>query len=336
MITMLDVARRAGVSKATVSRVLNATGQVKQSTRNAVFHAMEELGYRPNLLAQALANQTSNTLGLVISHFDGPYFGRLLRQAASQVEASGKQLIVTDGHDTPEGERQAVQMLSDRRCDAIVLYTRFMSEADLMALVQQYPSLMVINRALPQAPERCVYFEQRAAARQAVEYLISRGHRRIGCITLTIDTPTGQARLQGYRDALLAQGISLAPHGIAHGDNSIAGGYQACQRLLATGAPPFSALFCCNDDMAIGALRALNQAGLRVPQQVSLFGFDDEPSAAYLTPALSTVYLPIDAMITAAIQQALRLSRGEAVDALAPFGGEMRLRESVADFVTTA
>lgn len=211
MITMLDVARRAGVSKATVSRVLNATGQVRQSTRSAVFCAMEELGYRPNLLAQALANQTSNTLGLVISHFDGPYFGRLLRQAAAQVEASGKQLIVTDGHDTPDGERQAVQMLSDRRCDAIILYTRFMAETDLMKLVSQYPSLVVINRALPQAAQRCILFEQRAAARQAVEYLIERGHRRIACITLTIDTPTGQARLQGYHDALQAHALSASP-----------------------------------------------------------------------------------------------------------------------------
>ncbi|ACR70408.1 LacI family DNA-binding transcriptional regulator [Edwardsiella ictaluri] len=331
MITMLDVARRAGVSKATVSRVLNATGQVRQSTRSAVFCAMEELGYRPNLLAQALANQTSNTLGLVISHFDGPYFGRLLRQAAAQVEASGKQLIVTDGHDTPDGERQAVQMLSDRRCDAIILYTRFMAETDLMKLVSQYPSLVVINRALPQAAQRCILFEQRAAARQAVEYLIERGHRRIACITLTIDTPTGQARLQGYHDALQAHALSASPQDVAHGNNSVEGGYHACLRLLENHDAPFSALFCCNDDMAIGALRALRQAGIRVPQEVSLFGFDDQPIAAYLMPALSTVYLPIDAMIAAAIQQALRLSRGDPVDTLPPFRGEMRLRESVAD-----
>lgn len=124
MITMLDVSRQAGVSKATVSRVLNNTGQVKESTRIAVFKAVEELGYRPNLLAQALANQTSNTIGLVISNFDGPYFGRLLRQAAQLIEASGKHMIVTDGHDTPEGELEAVRLLIDRRCDAIILYTR--------------------------------------------------------------------------------------------------------------------------------------------------------------------------------------------------------------------
>ena len=128
MATMLDVSLRAGVSKATVSRVLNGTGQVKESTRQQVFAAMEELGYRPNFLARSLANQTSNSIGLVVSTFDGFYFGRLLQQASRQTETHGKQLIVTDGHDAPEQEEQAVQMLADRKCDAIVLYTRYMSE----------------------------------------------------------------------------------------------------------------------------------------------------------------------------------------------------------------
>ena len=137
MITMLDVSIRAGVSKATVSRVLNGTGQVKKSTRDAVFKAMDDLGYRPNFLAQSLANKSSNSIGLVVSNFDGPYFGRLLRKAAKLIEASGKHLIVTDGHDTPEDELQAVQLLADRRCDAIILYTRFMSEPTLMKLLDR-------------------------------------------------------------------------------------------------------------------------------------------------------------------------------------------------------
>ncbi|MDC6117745.1 LacI family DNA-binding transcriptional regulator [Serratia rubidaea] len=330
MITMLDVSIRAGVSKATVSRVLNGTGQVKKSTREAVFKAMDELGYRPNFLAQSLANKSSNSIGLVVSNFDGPYFGRLLRQAAKQIEASGKHLVVTDGHDTPEDELQAVQLLADRRCDAIILYTRFTDEAALMALFERLPvPLMVINRDLPQARERCVFFEQQQAAFDAVNYLIAQGHRDIACITGPIDTPTAQARLAGYRQALAHHQIAFDPARVAHGDSSVPSGYHGCKTLLATNAA-FSALFASNDDMAIGAMKALCQAGKRLPQDVSIFGFDDEPSAAYLQPALSTVYLPIDMMIEAAIAQALRLLNGEEVWPLTPFTGELKLRESVA------
>jgi len=329
MITMLDVSIRAGVSKATVSRVLNGTGQVKKSTRDAVFKAMDELGYRPNFLAQSLANKSSNSIGLVVSNFDGPYFGRLLRQAAKLIEASGKHLIVTDGHDTPEDELQAVQLLADRRCDAIILYTRFMDEAALMALLDSLPvPMMVINRDLPQARERCVFFEQQQAAFKAVDYLIGQGHREIACITGPIATPTAQSRLAGYRQALQQHQIAFDDARVAYGDSSVAGGYRGCRDLLA-GAAAFSALFASNDDMAIGAMKALSQAGKRLPHDVSLFGFDDEPSAAYLQPALSTVYLPIDAMIEAAIGQALRLINGAPLLALQPFTGELKLRESV-------
>lgn len=329
MITMLDVSLRAGVSKATVSRVLNGTGQVKESTRIAVFKAVEELGYRPNLLAQALANQTSNTIGLVVSNFDGPYFGRLLRQAAHLIEASGKHMIVTDGHDTPEGEREAVHLLIDRRCDAIILYTRFMEEPALMQLISQHHALMVINRDLPQARDRCVFFEQQQAASEVVKYLIKQGHRQIACITAPINTPTAQSRLAGYKDALEQNQITYHDSLVTLGDSSVAGGYHACCELLAR-QQPFTALFACNDDMAIGALRALHQAGKRVPEDVSLFGFDDEPSAEYLQPSLSTVYLPIDKMISTAITQALRLSSGEIVVPVEPFVGELKVRESVA------
>ncbi|MGP3590743.1 LacI family DNA-binding transcriptional regulator [Vagococcus sp. WN89Y] len=330
MVTMLDVSLRAGVSKATVSRVLNGTGQVKESTRRQVFTAMEELGYRPNFLARSLANRTSNSIGLVVSSFDGFYFGRLLQQASRQVELHGKQLIVTDGHDTPEREALAVQMLADRRCDAIILYTRFMSEKTLLRLIDDTPMpLIVINRALEQAHERCVFFEQQDAAFQAVDYLVNQGHREIACITVPMHTPTGKARLMGYRKALEQHGIAWEPARVRHGDATMTRGYELCQQMLQEGVG-FSALFACNDDMALGASKAIWQAGLRIPQDISLFGFDDAPSARWLEPGLSTVYLPIDTMITTAIDQAIRLANKEDVAAIPPFTGTLVLRESVA------
>ncbi|WP_312948548.1 LacI family DNA-binding transcriptional regulator [Superficieibacter sp.] len=329
MATMLDVSLRAGVSKATVSRVLNGTGQVKESTRQQVFKAMEELGYRPNFLARSLANRTSNSIGLVVSTFDGFYFGRLLQQAARQTESYGKQLIVTDGHDTPECEEQAIQMLADRHCDAIVLYTRFMSEKTMMSLIQSLPMpLVIVNRDVSQARERCVFFEQQDAAFQAVDFLIAQGHHDIACITAPIHTPTGKARLMGYRKALEKHGIPLDKAKIKYGDSGMTGGYELSRELLAEGVR-FSALFACNDDMALGASKALHQAGLRIPQDVSLFGFDDAPSARWLEPGLSTVYLPIDTMIATAIDQAMKLVSGEPPEPIPPFTGKLVLRDSV-------
>ena len=329
MTTMLDVSIRAGVSKATVSRVLNGTGQVKESTRQQVFKAMEELGYRPNFLARSLANRTSNSIGLIVSTFDGFYFGRLLQQASRQTEVWGKQLIVADGHDEPEREKQAVQMLADRQCDAIVLYTRFMSEETIMSLIDSIPMpLVVINRDVSQARERCVFFEQQDAAFQAVEYLISQGHRDIACLTVPIHTPTGKARLEGYKNALEKHGIAWDPAKIKYGDAGMTCGFEKCNELISDKVP-FSALFACNDDMALGASKALHQAGLRIPQDISLFGFDDAPSAKWLEPGLSTVYLPIDNMIVTAIDQAIKLANGEPIETIPPFTGTLVLRDTV-------
>ncbi len=331
MATMLDVCKRAGVSKATVSRVLNNTGQVKESTREAVFRAMQELDYRPNSLAQALANQRSNTLGLVVSNFDGPYFGRLLKQAALSCELAGKQLIVTDGHDDPRRELQALDMLVDRCCDAIVLYSRHMPERELERLLRELPvPLVVMNRKVNGAPERCVLFQQEDAAQQVVAHLLGQGHRRIACITGgAINYPTAQARLQGYRQALQDAGLEADPALVAEGDFLVSGGYQQCKALLASGHP-FTALFACNDDMAMGAYRALQEAGLRIPEDVSVFGFDDDPSAAFMNPPLSTVHLPVTAMTETAFTQALRLAAGEPLTPLPPFNGRLCLRDSVA------
>lgn len=329
MSTILDVAKRAGVSKATVSRVLNNPDIVKEATRRAVFEAIETLNYRPNLLARSLAHNVSNSIGLVVSDFEGTYFGRLLKRAAVLTESQGKHLIITDGKDSAEQELQAVQLLADKQCDAIILYTRYLSETSLNKLLSTLSTpLMIVNRDLPGSPERCVFFRQQQSAFDAVDYLIGQGHREIACITGPMKTLTAYSRLEGYQEALNYHAIPFEQQRVVNGKSTVDSGYHACLELLSRSVP-FTALFCCNDDMAIGAMRALGEAGKRVPEDVSLFGFDDEPSAAYLQPALSTVYLPIDAMIETAIRQALKLAAGKNVEALPAFSGELRIRESV-------
>ncbi len=328
MVTMQDVADKAGVSKSTVSRVLSGKVLLSQATRDRVNAAIAELGFRPNSLAQALANQKSNTLGLVVSNFEGPYFGRLLKTMAQQAELAGKQLMVTDGHDDPGREQEAVEMLVDRCCDAIILYSRYMPEVALVQLVESLPvPLIVMNRPVPGYPERGVVFDQSGSVAAAMDYLLAQGHRRIACIAGPQQTLTARTRLAAWQQALRSVGVEPEAEWIAEGDNLVDGGYRACQQLLARGTA-FTALFASNDDMAIGAMRALREAGLRIPEQVSLFGFDDEPAAAYLSPALSTVHIPIEQMSELAVHQALRLAAGQPVEALPTFSGQLRLRES--------
>lgn len=332
MATITDVCRLAGVSKATVSRVLNNTGQVKEATREQVYKAIQELNYRPNGLAQALAKQRSDTIGLIVSDFNGNFFGDLLRQAAQSVEMAGKHLVVTDGHDNPEREIQAIQMLVDRCCDGIILYSRFLTEEKILEIIGDLPiPLMVMNRYLEKAPERTIVFAQKEAAHMAVTHLLKAGHSKIACITARMRTPTAQARLQGYQEALADYGIPYNPELVAHGQNLIPSGYTACRELLDNGSD-FTALFCCTDNMAEGAYRALNESGRKIPDDVSVVGFDNEPMTAYMTPSLTTVHIPVIEMTKVAVEQVIKMINGENVFAIPTFEGQLIVRESVAPF----
>ncbi|WP_108652745.1 LacI family DNA-binding transcriptional regulator [Dongshaea marina] len=330
MATINDISKLVGVSKATVSRAINGTGQVKESTRNAIFEAMAELGFRPNTLARALATNSSNSIGLVLSDFDGSYFGALLKQAAKATGDAGKQLIVTDGHNDVQREIEAIHSLVARRCDAIILYSRSMTVQDFCDLKQEVPvPIVVINRQLPAEAGHSVCFDQRDAAYQAVSELLEHGHHQIACISCPLETTTGQLRLEGYQEALQDKAMTANPQLMVEGHYSPDSGYQACQELLSRGKG-FSALFACSDDMAIGAIRALNEAGLGVPQDVSVIGIDNVPLSGFVTPPLSTINIPVYEITDSAMKIALQLADGQQVEAGSRmFCGELIKRESI-------
>lgn len=313
MSTITDVSKLAGVSKATVSRVINGTGQVKASTRKIVYEAMESLQYQPNSLAQALASNKSNSIGLVLSTFDGNYFGSLLKEAANVAHNAGMQLIVTDGHNDPKLEIKAVNSLVGRRCDVIVLYSRFLSEQDFIDLQARVSvPIVVINRYLEDEASHAVCFDQTFAVQLAMSHLLANGHRDIACITLPLQSPTGLSRLQTYQQILVEAGIEVRDEIIVEGKSHLESGYQCCQQLLASGTR-FSAIFACNDDMAIGVIKALHDAGIRVPEQCAVIGIDNEPIGRYIEPQLSSIELPIKAITHRAMQMALALAKGEKV-----------------------
>ncbi|RBM24873.1 LacI family DNA-binding transcriptional regulator [Vibrio tarriae] len=315
MATINDVCKLAGVSKATVSRVLNETGQVKAQTREVVLAAMQQLGYQPNSLAQALATNTTNSIGLVLPHFESSYFGSILFEAEQGAQQAGKKLLVVNSKNSEQGEKEAVATLAAQRCDAILLYSRHLSEVQLLELQQQYsPPLVILNRRLHHPQLHSFGLDQTQIAQLAMQHLLNLGHRDIACITSPLVSETGKIRYQVYQQAIHEQGIEPDLAWTAEGDNTLLGGYQAMQQLLQQRIS-MTAVFACNDDMALGAMRAMHEHGIHVPKQVSLIGIDNEPAAAFAIPSLSSVSLPIGELTQQAISLAIEIANKKPQDA---------------------
>lgn len=331
MTTMLEVAKRAGVSKATVSRVLSGNGYVSQETKDRVFQAIDESGYRPNLLARNLATKRTQTLGLVVTNtlYHGVYFSELLFHAARMTEERGRQLILADGKHSAEEEREAIQYLLDMRCDAIIIYPRFLSVDEMDAIIQDHSQpVMVLNRRLRKNSSHCVCSDHIASSEAAVTQLIKLGHRDIAFITGSLDSPTGIERLSGYKAALAQHQIPLRESLIVEGKWNPASGAAGVSTLLARGET-FSALVASNDDMAIGAIKQLHESGIATPAAVSVIGFDDVAIAPYIVPSLSSVRVPVTEMIKETISRLIFMLDGGDFTSQQNFAGELILRDSV-------
>ncbi|MCH9298944.1 LacI family transcriptional regulator [Pantoea allii] len=331
MTTISEVAKRAGVSKATVSRVLSGNGYVGQEKRDRVLQAIAETGYRPNLLARNLANKSSQTIGLVVTNtlYSGNIFSELMSHSARIMEQQNRQLILADGKHTAEQERAAIQFLLDLRCDGIIIYPRFLSIDELDAMISQHKQpVMVINRRLRINDSFCVYSDQHMASQMAVRYLMEQGHRNIAFITGSLDSPTSQERLSGYQTALREQGIAINQQLIVHGKWTAQSGMLAVKTLLARGQS-FSAIVASNDEMAIGAIKQLTENNIAVPGTVSVIGFDDIPLAPYIIPALSSVKFPVTDMINETINRLVSMLDGGELTTLTPFKGSLVLRDSI-------
>ena len=333
MSTMQEVATKAGVSKATVSRVLSGKGYVSQETKDQVFKAIEEAGYRPNLLARNLATSKSMCIGLVVTNtlYNGNYFSELISQAAKKLDANGRQLILVDGKHSAEEEREAIQFLHDLRCDGIIIYPRFLSVDEMDELIDKYKKpVMVVNRKLRKHQSHCIYCDHKGSGFNATRALTERGHHRIAFITGSMDSPTAIERLSGYKEALTAAGLPVQESLIVPGKWSAASGAAAVETLLAAGEP-FSAILASNDEMAIGAIKKLNDAGIAVPAEVSVIGFDNIPTAPFLIPALSSVKDPVSDMVSEVISQIISMLDGGYLSEQNKFVSELILRDSVVD-----
>ncbi|MDF7787768.1 LacI family DNA-binding transcriptional regulator [Pantoea sp. CS_6] len=331
MTTISEVAKRAGVSKATVSRVLSGNGYVGKEKREHVLQAIAETGYRPNLLARNLANKSTQTIGLVVTNtlYSGNIFSELMSHSARIMEQQNRQLILADGKHTAAEERAAIQFLLDLRCDGIIIYPRFLSIDELDAIISDHKQpILVINRRLRIHESFCVFSDQQAAGRLAVNHLLEQGHRDIAFITGSLDSPTSQERLSGYQAALSAAGIAPNPQLIVQGKWTAQSGMLAVKSLLASGES-FSAIVASNDEMAIGAIKQLTENNIAVPARVSVIGFDDIPLAPYVIPSLSSMKFPVTDMINETINRLVAMLDGGELMQRKPFIASLVSRDSV-------
>ena len=287
-----DVARLAGVSQTTVSQVLNnaAAFSVPQETRQRVIDAVSQLGYIPNGLARSLRTQKTSTIASVIPDIANPFYPALERGIQDVAEARGHDLIVYNTDGEPDKERRCLDSLLRGRVDGVVGVFFHLSVADLQRLQARNIAAVLLEEpgigGAPSADVDRVYVDNAKAAHAAVAYLLAQGHRKISMLSGPPGTLT--SRTGGYVQALRGHPQAAEPHIIVTPGFTETCGHDGMQRALQRSPLP-DAVFAANDLMAMGALRALRKAGVRVPDDLALFGFDDIPVARLLTPALSTV-----------------------------------------------
>ena len=330
-VTILDIAQRANVSPSTVSRALRGSAAVSDDKQKAILDAVDELNYRPNIFAQGLASGQSMTIGVLTQNFGSPFYDGILQGILDGLDQTNYWPLFVDGRWQSALEERALNMLLDRQVDGLIVVGGQTSGETVQAFAQKTP-LIVAARKLDNLPGRCIYVNNFEAAYKATKHLIDRGHRDIAHITAPMDYATAvndiQERKRGYKQALTDVGIEPDPRLIVDGNLRQQSGVLAVEMLLGRGRP-FSAIFAANDQMAFGARLALYRRGIRVPDDVSLVGFDDESSAAYTIPPLTTVKQPALELGLATAKAILALINNH-TPTIPVFDAELTIRESVA------
>jgi LacI family transcriptional regulator, galactose operon repressor len=296
-LTLEDIARRSGSSRSTVSRVINGDSNVSDATRKKIMEVIKEVNFQPNMAARGLAVGRVNVVGLVIpmgvsAIFTDPFFPLLIQGVSSECNALDYSVMLWLAE--PEYERRMIsKMMYNGLVDGVIVSSMLMDDPIVKALAIGTLPFILIGRHPTNENVSYVDMDNLKSAFNAVQHLINMGRQRVATISGPGNMIVGQDRLQGYKDALVQNQIPLEESLIVEGDFTEEGGYQAMLSLLA-GQP--DAVFVASDSMAMGAMRAIQAKGLRIPQDVALIGFDDIATSCRLTPTLSTVRQPIQEM----------------------------------------
>lgn len=327
-ITIEEVAREAGVSTATVSRVLSNPGVVRISTRELVLAAVRKLDYQPDAAARALASGRTHTVGCVIPTLDHAIFARSTQAMQTTLAQAGYQLLVASHEYDPVTEFELVRALQQRGVDSLVLVGTDHAPRLWKALsLWRKPTLLTWS-CDPRLPS--LGFDNEGAARMATEHLLGLGHRRIGVISgLTSHNDRARSRIEGARQALALANLTLPPGLLSEQAFNMEGGRLGLRKLMSARQPP-TAIFCGNDLLAVGAMLEAQRMNLKIPEQLSICGIDDLEISGAINPGLTTVSLPTQDLGRIAAQYMLSAISGEVIAAQSLLSFELVIRGSTA------
>lgn len=307
MSNIRDVARLAGVSVATVSRALSNPEKVSAESLDKVHTAIAQVGYRPNMLARNFRSARAYTVVVLVPDIANPFYSLFIRALEDRAQQKGYAVLLGDTRGTPEREMEYIRRVETRLADGIV-QLRPSSEKSQNNIPPDIPCVNACGCEYTTGP--AIRIDNRAAAKTMVNYLISLGHRRIGVISGLKDNPHAIDRLEGYKEALTEAGIPFEKDLVAEGDFTMWSGLNAAFQFCNMKVRP-TAIFSMNDEMAIGAMQTLKNQGIRIPEDMSVTGFDDIAYAKYSDPSLTTISQPAEEMGKMAMDMLLRIIEGE-------------------------
>ncbi len=294
MPTIKDVARLAGVGVGTASRVISGNGSVAPATAERVRKVIAELNFRPSHAARSLGNGSSKLIGVYIPFLRGTYYTPILRVIDTVLRAHDLHMVVAfgqGGEDEHAEATEAMRFLLDRDCDGLVVLSNAIQAEDIQSLDQARGQVVVLNRSFPHLKEQCFTANHVTGGAEAAKALLQHGHRAIAIVSGPGTSPDNMARLTGFRRELERHGVDTSALLTVSGDFSNQAGWNAAEWLLGQ-ERPFTAVFCANDEMAVGLLSCFQERGVSVPRDVSVLGYDDSPSADFAAPRLTSVHVP--------------------------------------------
>lgn len=328
MANIKEVAKLAGVSSSTVSRIINNTKPVSAKVRERVEAAIKQTGFKPNPVARSMVLKKTQVIGVLIADISNRYYAGFVRGIENAANENGYSIMLCDSNYSVKAESEYIELMRDKMVDGVIVSTRQLGKHFIDFSKDNKTPIVYENRAGDSVYSVAV--DNITMSYKAVEYLIQSGHEAVGCIyTAQDDISTGFNRFEGFKRALNKYGVPFDERITAQGDFTMESGYRAMNEILDSGAK-ITALFASTDEMAFGAYAALSDRGLSIPDDISIIGFDDIDLAKYLRPQLTTIHQPIERIGVKTVELLLRLINGDYPSSHTLYvDSELRIRNSV-------